>query len=56
MEKYEAQTKRIAELEAAISKRSSGSPMARSGSVSTKASEPGSDDFMSGLEKVLSIR
>lgn len=57
LSKFEAQNKRIAELEASIAKRSSGGPSVRSGGVSTTPDSSASgDDFMAGLEKALSLR
>jgi hypothetical protein len=57
LEKFNAQGKRIAELEASIAKRSSGGPSARSGGVSsTPDSSSSGEDFMSGLEKALNLR
>jgi hypothetical protein len=57
LNKFEAQNKRIAELEASIAKRSSGGPSVRGGGVSTTPDSSSSgDDFMAGLEKALSLR
>jgi hypothetical protein len=57
LEKFNAQNKRIAELEASITKRSSGGPRARSGGVSTTPDTSSSgDSFMDGLEKALNLR
>jgi hypothetical protein len=57
LNKFEAQNKRIAELEASIAKRSSGGPSVRGGGVSTAPDSSSSgDDFMAGLEKTLSLR
>jgi hypothetical protein len=57
LSKFEAQNKRIAELEASIAKRSSGGPSVRGGGVSTTPDSSSSgEDFMAGLEKALSLR
>lgn len=57
LEKFNAQNKRIAELEASITKRSSGGPRVRSGGVSTTPDTSSSgDSFMDGLEKALNLR
>jgi hypothetical protein len=57
LNKFEAQNKRIAELEASIAKRSSGGPSVRGGGVSTAPDSSSSgEDFMAGLEKALSLR
>jgi len=57
LNKFEAQNKRIAELEASIAKRSSGGPSVRGGGVSTTPDSSSSgEDFMAGLEKALSLR
>lgn len=57
LSKFEAQNKRIAELEASIAKRSSGGPSVRGGGVSTAPDSSSSgEDFMAGLEKALSLR
>lgn len=52
MEKYNSAVQTIAKLEAALAKRSSASPQARSGSVPSIKTNV-ADDFMAGLDAVL---
>jgi len=52
MEKYNSAVQTIAKLEAALAKRSSASPQARSGSVPSVKTNV-ADDFMAGLDAVL---
>lgn len=52
MEKYNSAVQTIAKLEAALAKRSSASPQARSGSVPSVKTNV-ADDFMAGLDAIL---
>lgn len=52
MEKYNSAVQTIAKLEAALAKRSSASPQARSGSIPSVKTNV-ADDFMAGLDAVL---